>query len=94
MVGVNDLWNAFANAFSSALATKSASRLMNKVSWKQKLTSRKFWVVAVGFVMLIVFSVDTLTVEQTTGIITAGGALVAYVLAEGYVDGKRAKSGG
>lgn len=67
---------------------------MNKVNWKQKLSSRKFWMALIGFVtpLLIVFSVDALTVEQITGIITAGGALVAYVLAEGYVDGRREKN--
>lgn len=66
---------------------------MNKINWKQKLSSRKFWMAVVGFItpLLIVFSVDTLTIEQVTAIITAGGALVAYVLAEGYVDGKREK---
>ena len=29
------------------------------------------------------------TVEKVTGIIMSGGALIAYILAEGYIDGKR-----
>ena len=62
-----------------------------KVNWKQKLTSRKFWAAVVGFVtpILIVFNVPDLTIEQVTGIITSGGALIAYILAEGNVDANR-----
>lgn len=62
-----------------------------KVNWKQKLTSRKFWAAVVGFVtpILIVFNVPNLTIEQVTAIITSGGALTAYILAEGNVDANR-----
>ncbi len=62
-----------------------------KVNWKQKLTSRKFWAAVVGFVtpILIVFNVPNLTIEQVTAIITSGGALIAYILAEGNVDANR-----
>ena len=62
-----------------------------KVNWKQKLTSRKFWAAVVGFVtpLLIAFNVPNLTVEQVAAIITAGGSLVAYILAEGNVDATR-----
>ena len=62
-----------------------------KVNWKQKLTSRKFWAAVVGFVtpILIVFNVPGLTIEQVTAIITSGGALIAYILAEGNVDANR-----
>lgn len=65
------------------------------MNWKRKLTSRKFWVAVVGFVtaLLIAFNVDGLTIEQVTGIITAGGVLVAYILGESYVDGKHGDGG-
>jgi|GEM_PF-350431 hypothetical protein len=60
------------------------------MDWKRKLTSRKFWVALIGFVttLLIAFGVDGLTVEQVTGVITAGGVLIAYILGESYADGK------
>lgn len=66
-----------------------------KVNWKQKLTSRKFWAAVVGFVtpILIVFNVPNLTIEQVTAIITSGGALIAYILAEGNVDANRENKG-
>lgn len=64
---------------------------MNKVNWKQKLSSRKFWVALIGFItaILYAFNVAEATVEQVTGIITAGATLIAYILAEGFVDAKR-----
>lgn len=47
---------------------------MNKINWKQKLTSRKFWAAVVTFVttVLVAFGVPDLTIEQVTAIITAG----------------------
>ena len=64
---------------------------MSGINWKQKLSSRKFWAAVVGFVtpLLIAFNVDQLTVEQIGAIITAGGTLIAYILAEGNVDANR-----
>lgn len=65
---------------------------MNKIDWKQKLTSRKFWVAMVGFItpLLIVFNVPELTIEQVTTIIMSGASLIAYVIGEGLVDASRA----
>lgn len=64
---------------------------MKKIDWKRKLTSRKFWFALIGFVtaLCIAFGVDSLTIEQVTTIITAGGVLVAYILGESYVDGNK-----
>lgn len=64
---------------------------MNNINWKQKLSSRKFWAALVGFItpVLIVFNVPDLTIEQVTAIVTSGGALIAYILSEGYVDANR-----
>lgn len=61
---------------------------MNKINWKRKLTSRKFWAAVVGFTtaILIAFKVDSLTVEQVTTVISALGVLVAYILGEGLAD--------
>lgn len=64
---------------------------MKNINWKQKLSSRKFWAALVGFItpVLIVFNVPDLTIEQVTAIVTSGGALIAYILSEGYVDANR-----
>lgn len=59
-----------------------------KIDWKRKLTSRKFWTAIVGFVtpLLLAFGVADTAVTQVTGIIMAGGTLVAYIIAEGLTD--------
>lgn len=64
---------------------------MNKINWKQKLSSRKFWAAVAGFVtaILVAFNVENGTVEQITAIITAGGVLIAYILGESAVDANR-----
>ena len=67
---------------------------MNKINWKQKLTSRKFWVAVIGFVtaMMVAFGIDNLTIEQVAAMITASSTLIAYIIGEGMVDAARAKS--
>lgn len=61
-----------------------------KIDWKRKLSSRKFWVALIGFIsaLCIAFNVDSGTVEQVTAIIMSGTSLIAYILAEGWVDSK------
>ena len=63
---------------------------MKKVDWKRKLASRKFWLAVIGFItpILIALKADTGTIEQVASIIMSGASLIAYVLAEGFVDGK------
>ena len=58
---------------------------------KRKLSSRKLWVAVAGFVtsVLVLFGTDAGTTENVTAMITAFGSVAAYILAEGYVDGKR-----
>ena len=65
-----------------------------KINWKEKLSSRKFWAAVIAFLtpLLAFFGAPRATVEQIVMIITAVGGLVAYILAEGYVDGKRNES--
>ena len=67
---------------------------MDKINWKQKLTSRKFWAAVVTFVstILVAFGVPDMTVEQVTAIITAGSAMIAYIIGEGLVDAARIKA--
>lgn len=61
-----------------------------KINWKQKLSSRKFWALlaAVGTSVLGAFGASANTTTQVTGIITAVGACVVYMLAEAYTDVK------
>lgn len=68
---------------------------MEKINWKQKLTSRKFWAAVVGFVtaILIGFGVGENDVAQVTSIIMAGATLIAYIIGEGLVDASRNKDG-
>lgn len=61
---------------------------MKRIDWTRKLTSRKFWAAVVGFVtpLLTVAQVPESTVLQVTGIIMAGGTLIAYIIGEGMTD--------
>ena len=65
--------------------------LNGKIDWKRKLSSRKFWLAVVGFVtsILYAFNIAEADVEKIVGIITAGAALIAYILAEGWVDASK-----
>lgn len=69
---------------------------MNKINWKQKLTSRKFWAALIGFItaMLVAFNVPDMTIEQVTAVITAGATLIAYIIGEGMVDAARIQQKG
>ena len=60
------------------------------MNWKNKLTSRKFWLAVIGFItpMLTAFGVSSETVTEVCAIIMAGAAVVAYIIAEGFVDAK------
>ena len=65
-----------------------------KINWKQKLTSRKFWVAVTGFVtsIMLALNIDALTIEQTVAIISSTSILIAYIIGEGLVDSARNKS--
>lgn len=63
---------------------------MEKIDWKRKLSSRKFWLAVVGFVtaVLAFVNVEPETTERIVAMIMAGATLIAYVLAEGFADAK------
>ena len=65
-------------------------------SWKQKLSSRKFWSALVGVAVALcaAFGADELTTQQIAAVITAVGVLAVYIFAESYVDANRTDSGG
>ena len=56
----------------------------------RKLSSRKFWVCVCGFVtsLMAMYNFSDDDVTRVTALITSAGCLVAYMLAEGYSDGK------
>ena len=58
---------------------------------KRKLSSRKFWsaLVGVSVSLMAMFGIDEMTAGQITGLISAVGVLVAYILAEGMVDANK-----
>jgi hypothetical protein len=58
------------------------------IDWKRKLTSRKFWAAAVGFVtpLIIAFGGDSHMAAEVAAIIMAGAACLAYIIGEGLVD--------
>ncbi len=61
---------------------------MEKINWKQKLTSRKFWAAIVSFVALLVVALGGTEAQATqiTALIMAGATVVAYIIGEGLVD--------
>jgi drug/metabolite transporter (DMT)-like permease len=63
------------------------------MDWKEKLSSRKFWVAVSGLVVgaIALFSPGTDT-SQISGVIMALGSVVAYIVGEGMVDAAAAGS--
>lgn len=61
------------------------------INWKNKLTSRKFWMAVVAFVtpLMLSFGMSQDNVTQVVAIIMAGADVLAYILAEGMVDAAR-----
>ena len=59
-----------------------------KIDWKRKLTSRKFWIAVIGFVvpLLLSFGVAESVATQISGVIMSGATCIAYILGEGLVD--------
>lgn len=58
------------------------------INWKQKLTSRKFWMAVVAFItpLMLAFGVAEDTTTQVVAIVMAGADVLAYIVAEGMVD--------
>lgn len=61
---------------------------MKKINWKQKLTSRKFWVAIASFVsgLIIAFGAGEEIAVAVSGVIMSGGTAIAYIIGEGLVD--------
>ena len=65
---------------------------MEKIDWKRKLTSRKFWATVCNFVGMLILALGGKqeTAVQVTEIIMAGAGVVAYIISEGLVDAANA----
>ena len=65
--------------------------MKQKIDWRLKLSSRKFWAAIAAVIIALgpLLQIEQATSEQIVTVVLAVGALVAYILAEGYVDGKR-----
>lgn len=68
---------------------------MDKIDWKRKLTSRKFWVAVIGFItaILVALHINQMTVEQVTAIVSAMATLIAYIIGEGMTDAAHIREG-
>lgn len=65
---------------------------MEKVDWKKKLTSRKFWLaVAMFAIAIFAFLNMDMDAEKTKALIIAAGTVVAYIVGEGFADGMNKK---
>lgn len=66
----------------------------NRIDWKSKLTSRKFWMAVCGLVsgLLLSFRVDEGMVNEITGCIMAAASVVAYIIGEGLADAAGAQT--
>lgn len=66
----------------------------HRIDWKNKLTSRKFWMAVCGLVsgIMVALKLDEQTVTQITGIIMAAASVVAYIIGEGLIDAAGAKT--
>ena len=62
--------------------------MTNKINWKQKLSSRKFWAMLGGQVtaVLTAFNANESLVLQITAIIGSFGMFAVYMLAESAAD--------
>lgn len=67
-----------------------------KINWRQKLTSRKFWALLAGFVipLMAAFNFSENQIAQVVSIGAAGAAIVAYIFGESMVDSSREAQSG
>lgn len=60
----------------------------NKIDWKRKLTSRKFWVAIAGFVtgLILAFGGSQSDADTVSGCIMSAASVIAYTIGEGLAD--------
>ena len=69
---------------------------MNKIDWKRKLTSRKWWVSVAALVsgLILAFGGGDEVATTVSGCIMATAAVVGYTIGEGLVDGGHKEDNG
>ena len=62
-----------------------------KINWKQKLSSRKFWVLITALVLSIIafFNLNDDTIGKVSTMIMAFGSACVYILSETSLDKTR-----
>jgi hypothetical protein len=57
-------------------------------NWRDKLTSRKFWMAVIGVVIsvMVIFGYSDDEQTKVVGLITATGTLVSYIIGESVTD--------
>jgi len=61
---------------------------MNKINWREKLSSRKLWMAVAGFVTGVVLLIQG--GGDLSGTVLAFGSVVGYLLGQGIADAKEA----
>lgn len=64
------------------------SNNIDKIDWKRKLTSRKFWlaVIALVFGIYVFITHDEETGKQIAALIMDAAVVVGYIIGEGLAD--------
>ena len=59
-----------------------------KRTWKDKLTSRKFWAAVIGVVIsvMVLFGYNEDEMNKAVALVAACGTLAAYIVGEGMTD--------
>ena len=67
----------------------------NKIDWKRKFSSRKFWLAIAAFVASIVIFItnDEQMSIKAASLVMGGGCVVAYIVSEGWADSKHTSDG-
>lgn len=60
----------------------------DKINWKRKLSSRKFWMAVAALIAALYIFVthDEDTAVQISSLVMLTGSVVAYIVAEGWTD--------
>lgn len=68
--------------------------MKQKIDWKRKLSSRKFWVAIVSIVtgLLLLFGFGESEIEQIGGLVMTIGGTVAYIFGEAWADSQSGES--
>ena len=63
-------------------------KIMDKIDWKRKLTSRKLWLSIASFVAMLMIAIngDEGSAQQVSALIMAGATVIGYVIGEGLAD--------